>query len=460
MNTKVRSGRIVIPLLIGIAVGLAVAAAASYVHQSGRLTLVYHALGLHSWASNSDKTSETPAMPMGHAGHGGMSMPQGAGEPAKLPGYSVVTISPERQQRIGVRAGRVERDRLLMFIRAVGIIEPDQTRLKRVHPRISGWVTKVHVNFVGQDVKKGDPLLEIYSPDLLTTQQEYLIALESKETQGAGKSSGKLAELTLKKLRLFGVADEEIRELEKTKKPRETLILRAEIGGRVLDRAVLEGSYVEPKMELYQIADLSHLWLQAKVYEYELPHIELNQPVHIELLSQPGSEIKGKVAFVEPVVQEMTRAAKVRVDINNPKNQVKPGMYANLKIDHDMGEGLLVPEEALLRTGERTLAFRVLPEGRFEPIEVTAGARFGERVQVLAGLTEGDEIVTSAVFLIDAESRLKSAVGAMGGHQHGGAETPPPKPVAAHEHEGHGAPKAAPKNSHQHDAGAEHHHNH
>jgi Cu(I)/Ag(I) efflux system membrane fusion protein len=457
MNTHIRSGRIVIPLLIGITVGLAIAAVAFYSHQSGRLTPVYHGLGLHSWASNFDKTSEAPAMPMGHAGHGGMSMPQGVAEPAKLSGYSVVTISPERQQRIGVRTGRVERDRLLMFIRAVGIIEPDQTRLKRIHPRISGWVTKVHVNFVGQDVKKGDPLLEIYSPDLLATQQEYLIALESKETQG-GKSSGKLAELTLQKLRLLGVADEEIRELEKTKKPRETLILRAEIGGRVLDRAVLEGSYVEPKMELYQIADLSHLWLQAKVYEYELPHIELDQPVHIELLSQPGSEIRGKVAFEEPVVQEMTRAAKVRVDIENSKNQVKPGMYANLKIDHDMGEGLLVPEEALLRTGERTIAFRVLPEGRFEPAEVTPGASFGERVQVLAGLAEGDEIVTSAVFLIDAESRLKSAVGAMGGHQHGGTNAAPPKPASTHEHEGHGAPKADPKRDHQHNAGGEHHH--
>src|SRR5262249_10343254 len=149
-------------------------------------------------------------------------------------------------------------------------------------------------------------------------------------------------------------------------------------------------------------------------------------PVHIALLSQLGTETKGKVGFVEPIVQEMTRAAKVRVVIDNSKNQLKPGMYANLKIDHDMGEGLLVPEEALLRTGERTLAFRVLPEGRFEPLEVTAGARFGDRVQVLAGLSEGDEIVTSAVFLIDAESRLKSAVGAMGGHQHGG-ESPPPK---------------------------------
>lgn len=430
-----------------------------YAHASGRLTSLYQSLGLHSLMPTGESHLE-PGAPTGHAGHGGMSMPPSAGEPAKLPGYSIATITPERQQLIGVRTGRVERDRLLMFIRAVGIIEPDQTRLARIHTRVSGWVTKVQVNYVGQDVKKGDPLLEIYSPDLLTTQQEYLIALQSKETQGDKENQGKLAELTLRKLRLSGVAEEEIRELERTKKPRDTLLLRSPIGGRVLDRAVLEGSYVEPKMELYQIADLSQLWLQAKVYEYELPHIELNQPVHIELLSQPGSEIKGKVAFVEPIVQEMTRAAKVRVVIDNSKNQLKPGMYANLKIDHDMGEGLLVPEEALLRTGERTIAFRVLSEGRFEPVDVTAGSRFGERVQVLAGLSEGDEIVTSAVFLIDAESRLKSGLSAFGGHQHGTTETPSSPSVKSHEHGGHDAPKVMPKQAHQHEADGEHHHDH
>jgi Cu(I)/Ag(I) efflux system membrane fusion protein len=252
-----------------------------------------------------------------------------------------------------------------------------------------------------------------------------------------------------RRLELWGVPADEIRELEKSRKARETLTLPAPISGRVLERNVLEGARVEPEMELYRIADLSVVWLQAKIYEYELPHIEIGQPVGIILASQPDKETKGKVSFVEPVLQETTRTVKVRVTIDNPKDKFKPGMYADLVIAHDMGEGLLVPESALLRTGVRNLAFRVLPGNRFEPVEVTLGPyQFNERFQVSTGLSEGDEIVTSAGFLIDAESRLKSATAAMTGHQHGGSAVPqqktqPPKveqdrkPPEGHEHHHH-----------------------
>jgi Cu(I)/Ag(I) efflux system membrane fusion protein len=333
-----------------------------------------------------------------------------------------VQISPERQQLIGVRIGTVKKDRLLMSIRAVGIIEPDQTRLARLHMRISGWATKVYVNFIGQNVKKGDPLLAIYSPDLLATQEEYLNALD-----GGQKT---LASMARRRLELWGIPVDEIRQLEQTRKARETLTLPSPINGRVLERNVLEGARVEPEMELYRIADLSVVWVQAKIYEYELPHIEVGQPVRIIVASQPGKDFKGKVSFVEPVLQEATRTVRVRVAIDNPKDEFKPGMYADLVIAHDMGEGLLVPESALLRTGVRNLAFRVVPGNRFEPVEVTLGPyQFNERFQVLAGLSDGDEIVTSAGFLIDAESRLKSATAGMSGHQHGGSTTPPSAPT-------------------------------
>jgi Cu(I)/Ag(I) efflux system membrane fusion protein len=408
-----------------------------YAHFQGYLTPLYHELGLHAFHPVAEQPESAGHAALGgHAGHGGMTMPTGSGgEPSKLPGYAIVTITPERQQLIGVRTGKVERDHLLMFIRAVGIIEPDQTRLARIHTRVSGWVTKVHVNFVGQNVKKGDVLLEIYSPDLLATQSDFLIALDAWQSQGRAESQGRLVEAARRRLELWGVPPDEIRELEKTKKPKDTLKLRAPISGRVLERNVLEGSYVEPATELYRIADLSVVWLQAKIYEYELPHIELNQTVHVSLLSQPGTELQGKVSFVEPVLQEMTRTVKVRVAIANPKDQVKPGMYADLKIEHHMGEGLLVPESAVLRTGERALAFRVLPEGRFEPVEVTLGSRFGERYEVLTGLSEGDVVVTSAGFLIDAESRLKSTLGVPSGHQHGsGAARKPRAAPAGHQH--------------------------
>jgi len=422
---------------IGLLAGLLLGAGGVSAHFQGMLNPVYHAVGFHGLmvgeTHDAKENGPSAALPGGHAGHGGMPGMSGMnkpGEAAKVPGYSIVNLTPERIQRIGVRTGKVKHGELVMSIRAVGIIEVDQKKLARLHTRISGWVTKVHVDYVGQDVKKGDPLLEIYSPDLLTSQEEYLIAVA-----GGNKS---LADSTRRRLELFGVPPDELNQLEKTKKARETLVLRAPIDGRVLERNVLEGSRVEPANELYRIADLSVVWLQARIYEYELPHVTVGQKVHIKLLSQPETTIQGEVAFVEPVLQEVTRTVKVRVPIKNTKELLfKPGMYADVMIVHEMGHGLLIPESALLRTGERSLAFRVLGAGRFEPVEVSLGSRFGEWYEIRAGLSEGDEVVTSAVFLIDAESRLKSAVSAFG-HQHGGDTGKKPaveKP--AHEHSGH-----------------------
>ena len=427
-------------LIVGIILG----GGGVLAHFQRYLNSAYHAIGLHSLMvgeshPNPDDKGSPSAGQGGHAGHGGMATPSGKSEMGKVPGYSIITLTPERIQLIGVRTGKVQQDKLLMSIRAVGIIEPDQTKLARLHTRISGWVTKVYVNFIGQDVKKGDPLLEIYSPDLLTTQEEYLIAYNAWESGGKNDSQWRLVESSRRRLELWGVSQEDITNLAKTKKARESLTLRAPIDGRVLERNVLQGSQVEPTLELYRIADLSTVWLQARVYEYELAHIELGQPVHITLLSQPDKMIHGKVSFVEPVLQEMTRTVKVRVPIDNPKDMYKPGMYADLKIDHAMGSGLLVPESAVLRTGERDLAFRVLGEGRFEPVEMKLGSRFGERYEVLGGLAEGEEVVTSATFLIDAESRLKAAVSEFGGgHQHGSAgdkKKAPDQPAKAKEHD-------------------------
>jgi Cu(I)/Ag(I) efflux system membrane fusion protein len=429
-------------LVAGIAVGGTLVTA----HFTGRLDSLYHRLGLHTLHSAADHNvaPTSPADPhaghAGHAGHGG-SMPRGEpGTPSNIPGYSVVTITPQRQQMIGVRTGKAEHGTLKMAIRAVGILEPDQTRLARMHTRINGWVTKVHVNFVGQNVKKGDPLLELYSPDLVATQQEYVNGLEAWEQGGKTEALRRLADASRRRLQLWGVPADELQELAKTRKVRDTLWLRSPIKGRVLDRNVQEGSYVEPAMELYRIADLSILWLQAKIYEYELPHIEIGQPVEVSLVSQPGVKILGKVSFIEPVLQEVTRTVKVRVVIDNPKDEYKPGMYADLVIEHDMGYGLLIAESAVLRTGERNLAFRVLPGHRFEPVEVTLGGRFEGRYEVKSGLNVGDEIVTSAGFLIDAESRLRSATAAMTGHDHGAGGMAAPKADkggSGHEHHHH-----------------------
>jgi Cu(I)/Ag(I) efflux system membrane fusion protein len=470
MATQTRKGCGLLTIALAVILGAAAGVGGAWAHNSGLLAPLYHRLGLH------DLAGAVPAAAPGQEDHAGR-----AAQASSLPGYTVVQITPERQQLIGVRTGRVERDRLRMSLQVVGIVEPDQTRLTRIHTRVSGWVTKVHVNYVGADVQKDDPLLELYSPDLVTTQSEYLNALAAWERMGKAAEQRTLVDLALRRLELFGVPADEIKRLETTRQARDTLQLRSPIQGRVLMRNVQEGSYVEPAADLYQIADLSSVWLQAKVYEYELPHVELHQPVHVALPAQPDMRADGMVEFVEPVLDEATRTAKVRVPLNNAAGLFKPGMYADLVIDHEMSQtprsvesasvvgllgppagpgpllaasalaavrtGLLVPESGLLRTGERDLAFRVLPDNRFEPVEVKLGARFGERYQVLDGLNEGDEVVTSAAFLIDAESRLKSATSAMSGHHHGGDASPTqsepptaPKPDGQdHEHHHHGS---------------------
>jgi Cu(I)/Ag(I) efflux system membrane fusion protein len=437
-NQEPKSGCVsrVLLLVVGMVVGGGLVGA----HFGGALTPLYHQLGWHSAHEEGGHASGSGTD--AHAGHSGMGMTQqGGGEPSNVPGYAIVKITPDRQQFIGVRTAKVERDRLLMSIRAVGIIEPDQTRLYRIHTRVSGWITKVYVNFVGQNVKKDDTLVEIYSPDLLQGQLDYLLTLETWEAQGKSEAQKRLVDATRRRLELWGVSAADIEQLNKTRKASDTLKLRSPSKGRVLERNVQEGSYVEPAADLYRIADLSVVWLQAKVYEYEMPHIELNQPVRIAVLSQPGVQIQGKVSFIEPVLQEVTRTVKVRVVLDNPADEFKPGMYADLVFDHDMGEGLLVAESAVLRTGERDLVFRVLPGNRFEPVAVKLGARFEGRYQVLAGLKEGEAIVISAGFLIDAESRLKSATAGMAGHQHGSSGTPKqdqdkkgPETKKGHEH--------------------------
>jgi Cu(I)/Ag(I) efflux system membrane fusion protein len=482
----------VLPLFIVLALGAAAGAGFTWAHFTGRLASLYHALGIHGAHEAEGPAGAPPALGE-HAGHGGMKMPKAEGaEASKLPGYAVVKITPEKQQAIGVRTGKVQRGGLRMSIQAVGIVEPDQTRLARIHTRVSGWVTKVHVNFVGQDVTKDHPLLELYSPDLMRAQLDYIQSLDSWETQGKTEPMRRLVEATRRQLELWGVPPDEIKKMETPpRKPRDTLQLRAPIDGRVLERNVQAGSYVEPAMDLYRIADLSVVWLQAKVYEYELPHVEVGQPVHISVAGRPDlKDVPGKVSFIEPVFQEATRTVKVRVALANEGGRFKPGMYADLVIDHDMSQvprpvevadtfgllgapvgpgallaasaltavrtGLLVPEDGILRTGERNLAFRLLPGDRFEPVEVTLGARFKDRVEVLAGLEEGDEIVTSAAFLIDAESRLKSALAGMSGHQHDAAPKkpePPPEDHKGHEHHQHG-PAPDPHEGHK---GHEHH---
>jgi len=338
------------------------------------------------------------------------------GDSSEVPGYAQVTITPEMQQRIGVTLGHVEMGPLEMSVRTVGIVQPNETQVAHVHLKTEGWVEKLFVNFTGQTVQKGDPLLAIYSPDFLATQEEYLTARRAGSTPALGLADQSLAEAARRRLELLDVPPEEIQELEQTGKSQKNLTLRSPLTGTVLTKNAFEGMRVTPADELYVLGDLSLVWIQAKVYEYELPHVELGHPVKVTAPAVPGREFFGTVDFIEPTLDEETRTVQVRIELSNADGLLKPGMFAHVEITHTMGEGLLVPTSALLRTGERDIVFRPQPQHRFEPVEVKISpVKFGDRFQVLKGLEAGDKVVTSANFLIDSESRLRAGGGGMAG---------------------------------------------
>jgi Cu(I)/Ag(I) efflux system membrane fusion protein len=349
-----------------------------------------------------------------------MGSTRGEGASSGVAGYAALEVGPEVQQRIGVTVGRVEREPLRMSVRTVGIIRPDETKEARIHLRADGWVEKLFVNYTGQVVHKGDPLLLIYSPAFFQAQFDYVNATRGVRDRSLPGGERTLNELAMQKLRLLGVSEPELKELERTGKPREYMTLRSPVTGTVMSKDVLEEEYVTPGKELYVVADLATVWVQAKIYEYELPHIERGKAATVTVPALPGREFPGKVVFIKPTVEEATRTVEVRVELPNPDGRLKPGMFADIVIAHDMGEGLLVPASAVIRTGTRDIAFRV-DQGHFLPVEVEIGAiKFDDRFQVLKGLEAGDRVVTSANFLIDSESRLRLGGGGMAGMSMGG----------------------------------------
>ncbi len=352
----------------------------------------------------------------------GMQMPEPSKVPAaggtSPPGYAEVRISPEVQQRIGVTLGRVERTPLNMAIRTVGVVQPDETRVEHIHVKTEGWVERLYVSYTGQKVKAGEPLLSIYSPAFFAAQREYLSALQAAkvgpEQLGDQRS---VVETARRRLELWDIPEEEISALEKSGKPHKSLTLRSPISGTVLMKQVFAGQYVMPQSDLYVVADLTTVWLQAKVFQYELPHVAIGMPASVSFSSVPPTRsLTGKIVFIDPVVDETSRSVQVRIELANPGGTLRPGMFGDVSIAHAMGSGLTVPASAVIRTGERDIAFRVLSSDRFAPVAVKIGPlSFGDRFQVLEGLSAGDQVVTSANFLIDSESRLEAGASSMAG---------------------------------------------
>ncbi|GLI95163.1 efflux RND transporter periplasmic adaptor subunit [Methylocystis echinoides] len=369
-----------------------------------------------------------------HSGHQmpGMNMPPAGAAPASGPplpsGYAEVKIAPEIQQRIGVTVGRVEKTPLVMNIRTVGIVRPNETKIAHIHLKTEGWVEKLFISVTGQKVRAGDPMLSIYSPAFFAAQREFLAALQYSRT-APSEAQRTVVETTRQRLALWDVPKSTIDELERTGRPGKSLVLRSPITGTVLEKKAFQGQYVMPQAELYTVADLSTVWVQAKIFAYELPHVALGMPAKVTFPSLANRAFDGKVVFIEPVVEEAARTVQVRVELNNPDGVIKPGMFANVLISHEMGVGLTVSSSAIIRTGERDIAFKVAAIDRFVPVEVKISPlAFDGRFQVLSGLKAGEEIVTSANFLIDSESRLRAGGGSMAGMQHGGGEQNAPNP--------------------------------
>jgi Cu(I)/Ag(I) efflux system membrane fusion protein len=339
---------------------------------------------------------------------------------AKMP-VGTVVITAEKQVLAGVRTSLVKREALVRDVRTTAEIVADETRIAHVHVKVAGYINKVFVDYVGQLVKKGDPLFTLYSPDLVSTEEEYLIAKRGNTTLGnapfkeVAQGAQSLFDSTRQRLKLWDISDEQIKELDESGKVSKDLTFYSPITGFVTDRKAFPQTSVTPDTELYTVSDLSTVWATADIYEYEVPYIRLGQKVTLTLSYYAGKTYTGTVSYIYPTVDPQTRTVKVRMQIPNPGFALKPQMFADAQLRVDYGMKVLIPSEAVLDSGTVQQVFVVHPGGVFEPRKVTLGPVIDGNVAVLSGLKPGETVVTSGNFLIDSESRLKSA---MGGMQH------------------------------------------
>ncbi|SPP66298.1 efflux RND transporter periplasmic adaptor subunit [Nitrospira lenta] len=344
---------------------------------------------------------------------GAKSMEGMEGMPAAPSG--AVVVPAVMRQLIGVRSAQAARATLEQEIRTVGTVGYDERGFTQVTLKISGWVREVFVNSIGRPVRKGEPLFTLYSPDLLITQDEYLLALKTQAQLTASPlaeakaNAGALVASARERLRLWDLTEEQIIALERRGKAEPSLTVYAPASGIVLKREAVPGKYVEPGTALYEVADLSRVWISADIYESEVKAVTLNQQASVTLAAYPGETFPGTVAYIYPTLNAEARTVRVRLELPNPGLKLKPGMFGNVRLQTEVVKTLVVPKEAVLETGLRQLVFMDRGQGRYEPASVKLGRRSQDDVEVLEGLKEGDQIVTSANFLLDAESKLASA---------------------------------------------------
>lgn len=357
-----------------------------------------------------------------------------AASASAVPGLATVAIAPEARQRMGLKMGTVEMRTLTGAVRTSARIAADETRLHRVTTKIEGWVDKLFVATTGQAVTKGDPLLTVYSPELVSAQAEYLATLaahqaltNSKPDMQGGRNS--LLAASRRRLELWDISDEQIERLEKTGKVEKHLTLYAPASGWVTERMVLAGQKIMPGEALMVIADLTHVWADADIYQSDLPYVKTGMSVTVSLPYWSGQVFTGGVSFIAPTLDPMTRTVKARLEIPNPKLLLKPEMYAIAELNYELGQRPAVPTAAVIFTGTRSVAFRDAGDAHLAPVELKLGARSGDYYEVLGGLSEGDRVVISANFLVDSESSMKAALEAL---MSGGGAVAEPAAHAGH----------------------------
>jgi RND family efflux transporter MFP subunit len=426
---------------IGLLVAIAAAFAGGYIYKAVRVSragtaekggrkVLYWVDPMHP-AYKSDKPGIAPDCGMKlepvYADGGGVAATTGANlKPVSANDLSTmevgtVQITPEKQQLIGVKYELVKVGGGSRTIRAVGKVAIDETRIGHVHTKVEGWIDQVFVDFTGKLVRKGQPLLTIYSPDMLASERELLLAAKAKTIMlnsalpSGFDQSESLLQATRRRLELWDLSEAQIDQVLRTGEPIKNVTVYSPMTGYITDRKAFPQLKVMPVTDLYTIVDLSRVWIMADVFEYEAPNIHMGETARVSLQALPGKSFDARIDYLQPEVDPMTRTLKVRLNMDNPGLMLKPDMYADVEFRVNIPSRLTVPADAVLNAGERQTVFVDRGNGYFEPRQVKTGEREGGRIQILSGLRQGERIVTSGNFLIDSESQMKAAASGMGG---------------------------------------------
>ncbi|HKE86963.1 MAG TPA: FixH family protein [Vicinamibacterales bacterium] len=384
---------------------------------SASLVAILAMVAVAVYAIRARSSSQKPADASGQASMAGMASgttSTHAGEPATPRGD--VSIDPRRQQLIGVRTAAVTREPMRHALRTVGVVRYDETTLADINLRLEGWIRDLYVDYTGQPIRKGQPLFTLYSPDLLATQQEYLLALKTRDQMrssvvpDARERAEQLVASARQRLVLWNLPDEEIAALEQKRQPPEAVVFRSPVTGFVIEKQALRGMHVTPGQMLYKVANLSTVWVEADVYEQEMTLARVGQRATVTLDAYPDESFQGRAIYIYPFVEENTRTVKVRFQFDNARGRLKPGMYAHVEMQGSDAMRLSVPADALLDSGTDKIVFVAQGDGYFTPRPVKVGRNLGDRIEIVDGVKEGEQVATGATFFLDSESQLRAGL--------------------------------------------------